>query len=173
MHHIIPSYSIYCMSRIKRRRWWVLHFTDVSHLVSEDWLRCQTHESMNRSTVTLNFRGCGSSSGAWQQGGEDIETCCGRRGRCKYCKHDQTMEMLQEEAKEKREEKARMDWASVDGWTQIPWIELLKTHIPLLCHCMILISCMWVCYCCDCHSLLNWLFEAIRIIRIVCSGTCK
>ena len=71
---------------------------------------------------------------------ENMETCWGR---CVFF-----MQILQTwsnagdvagRSQGEREEKAWMDSASpsVDGWTQMPWIEVLKNHIPQLCHCMI------------------------------------
>lgn len=71
--HHIPS-----MSRIERRRWWVLK---VLHLTSS--YRCFTSCISRLATFPSpridepinsgieHFRGCGSSSGAWQQGGEN------------------------------------------------------------------------------------------------------
>lgn len=110
-HSIIPS-----MSRIQCRRWLVLHLTDVSHLVSQDWLqvRSQTHESMNRSRVTSNFSedvaalaAPGSKEGKTM---ENMETCWGR---CVFF-YANTANMIKRwrccRKKPRRRERRRPEW---------------------------------------------------------------
>ena len=138
--HRIPS-----MSRIQRRRWWVLHLTDVSHLISQDWLRSQTHESMNRSTVTSNFSedvaalaAPGSKEGKTM---ENMETCWGR---CVFF-----MQMLQTWSNAghvagRSQGEERGEGPNRFGKCKCRWVNS---------------DMLWLCYCCDCHS-----FEANRIL---------